>query len=221
MVVIGSSMADTGGQQPLFPATPGKLQALETHLKPGSLTVWPAVLGEPAATQLAASLHKDLAWEQPRIHLFGKWHTVPRLQVWMGNPGARYRYSGLQLEPEPWHPGVAELRRKVEAMCNTRFNSVLLNLYRDGSDAMGWHSDDEDELGPEPWIASYSLGCSRRFCLRSRDSLNRRHELQLAHDQLLLMSPGVQEGWQHALPRSRKVHGWRINLTFRQVRPGP
>jgi len=133
----------------------------------------------------------------------------------MGDDGADYRYSGLQLRPAPWHPAVRELKGKVEAVCGKRFNSVLLNLYRDGQDAMGWHSDDEPELGTAPWIASYSLGSGRRFCLRSRDGQKRRHELTLEHDQLLLMSPQVQHGWQHSLPRSRRVHDWRINLTFR------
>lgn len=202
-------------------AAPGEdSQPLKTQLRPGCLAVWPSVLGEHRARDLAATLHDALPWSQPRIRLFGKWHAVPRLQVWMGDADARYRYSGLAMEPEPWHPALTALREHVQALCDRPFNSVLLNLYRDGDDAMGWHSDDEPELGEAPWIASYSLGASRRFCLRSRDGERRRHEVVLAHDQLLLMSPQVQKGWQHALPRSRRVSDWRINLTFRQVQTG-
>jgi alkylated DNA repair dioxygenase AlkB len=112
-----------------------------------------------------------------------------------------------------------EIRARVESLCGQRFNCVLLNLYRDGHDSMGWHSDDEPELGPDPFIASVSLGTPRRFLLRSRAEPVRTHEYLLGDGSLLLMEPPLQAAWKHALPRSRRVTGVRLNLTWRFIEP--
>lgn len=110
------------------------------------------------------------------------------------------------------------LRRRIETTCETRFNSVLLNLYRDGQDSMGLHSDDEPELGPDPLIASLSLGAGRRFVLRHKTLTGKRHTLRLAHGSLLLMAGRTQHAWKHGLPKTKSVAEARINLTFRWLK---
>ena len=199
--------------------TPAFQRSPDEQLEPGHgacLWRWQGLLGE-AAGPVADRLYRELPWEQPRIRLYGSWKPVPRLQSWHGDPGASYRYSGLQMQPAHWHPALSQIREQVQKVLGLPFNSVLANLYRDGQDAMGWHADDEPELGPEPWIASYSMGATRRFSFRPRDGGPERLRLDLLDDELLLMNPAVQRHWQHALPRTRRCQHWRINLTFRQI----
>lgn len=161
----------------------------------------------------------ELPWTRPEVELYGRRHCVPRLQSWHGDPEAEYRYSGLLLAPEPWHPLLAQLRDRAEAACGCRFNSVLANLYRDGNDTMGWHSDDEPELGPAPRVASLSLGAARDFALRRRGATRMATRLPVGHNELLLIEPGLQARWQHSLPRRARVRQARLNLTFRWVCP--
>jgi alkylated DNA repair dioxygenase AlkB len=173
-----------------------------------------------AATEAAAAfavLRTAIPWQQHRIRLFGRELAVPRLSCWIGDPDAHYRYSGSDFEPLPWPPALLPLRERVERACATAFNSVLANLYRDGRDAMGWHADDEPELGPAPVIASLSLGASRRFVLRHRRDPALRLALELPPGSLLVMRGATQANYRHALPRTAKAVGERINLTFRQV----
>lgn len=162
-------------------------------------------------------LHKGLAWEQHHITLFGRQVTCPRLSAWYGDEGTSYTYSGLRLEPLPWTPLLRHLQEKLQKSLGFRFNSVLANLYRNGQDAMGWHSDDEPELGEQPVIASLSFGATRRFSLRHRHRLFPSHHLELCHGSLLLMAGTTQQHWQHQLPRTKKQVGPRINLTFRWI----
>ena len=178
----------------------------------------PAFLPEPEATVLLAELTAEVAWEQRAIRIFGQEIPQPRLTAWYGDPAARYTYSGLRWEPRPWLPALHALRQRLEAATGTRFNSVLLNLYRDGRDSMGWHADDEPELGPAPAIASLSLGAARRFRLRPRAGLTHApFGLDLAAGSLLLMRGPTQQHWQHALPKTARPVGPRLNLTFRWV----
>lgn len=158
----------------------------------------------------------ELEWEQEDITIFGRTVRQPRLISWYGDPGARYAYSGLVLEPRSWHPALLKLKRQIESFTRHRFNSVLANAYRDGSDSMGWHSDDEKELGPKPFIASLSLGEERRFLLRQKG--RKSSGLLLEHGSLLLMKGDCQQRFQHALPKTRRKIGLRINLTFREIR---
>lgn len=169
------------------------------------------------ADALLVALMRAVPWEVHRIRLFGREHASPRLSCWIGDPGARYRYSGTLFEPHPWPPELAAVRERLSEALGSRFNSVLANRYRDGSDTMGWHSDDEPELGPEPLIASLSLGATRRFLLRHRAEPSRRLALELAHGSLLVMSGRTQRFYRHALPRTRRPVGERVNLTFRRI----
>jgi len=169
------------------------------------------------------TLRAEIDWLQHEPMIFGRRVKAPRLSAWHGEAGIRYRYSGITLDALPWTPTVQQIRDAVQALvpCSLAphgFNSVLLNLYRDGADAMGWHSDDEAELGVDPVIASVSLGACRRFSLRHRHRSDvERVDLDLSHGSLLLMAGSTQRYWQHSLPRRRDVDAPRINLTFRQV----
>ncbi len=169
------------------------------------------------ADALLQALIGDVPWEVHRIRLFGRWVDSPRLSCWIGDPEARYRYSGAEFQPHPWPPVLLPVRQALEQASGARFNSVLLNRYRHGQDSMGWHSDDEPELGPSPVIASLSLGAERRFLLRRRDAHDRKAAYRLGHGDLLVMAGQTQRFYQHALPKMARVQGERINLTFRWI----
>lgn len=168
--------------------------------------------------ELFDRLRDEIGWRQESITLFGRTHLQPRLICWMGDPGCSYRYSGKRWEPQGWHPLVAMLRQRVEEQAAVRFNSVLLNYYRDGQDSMGFHADDEAELGPRPVIASLSLGADRMIHFRHRhDRSEPTRRLLLTDGSLLVMRGDMQANWKHAIPKRRGVTGPRINLTFRRI----
>ncbi|MBA2077460.1 alpha-ketoglutarate-dependent dioxygenase AlkB [Rhodanobacter sp. PCA2] len=193
---------------------------------PGAdVALWPHWLEPGEADALFAELRQAVAWETHRIRLFGREIDSPRLSCWIGDPGAGYTYSGTRFEPRPWPAALAALRARLEQACAARFNSVLANLYRDGDDAMGWHSDDEPELGARPVIASLSLGAERRFRFRRRRARGEPAqpgdtvELVLPHGSLLRMAGATQHLYRHALPRVRGLAAPRVNLTFRRTDP--
>ncbi len=166
------------------------------------------------------SLLERIAWREEAVQIWGKTHLQPRLVAWHGEPGTSYSYSGSNLVPEPWNPTLLQLKQIAESHAQCTFNSVLLNLYRDENDRMGWHSDDEPSLGTCPTIASLSLGETRTFQLRHRfrPELGIR-SLDLKNGSMLVMSGPTQKYWQHALRKESKPRGKRINLTFRTITP--
>nr|WP_067298615.1 alpha-ketoglutarate-dependent dioxygenase AlkB [Marinobacterium profundum] len=194
-------------------------QSIQKIQAPGAdLVLLRGFVDTQQSAQLLSCLTQEIDWRQDRIRLFGREHPIPRLQQFQGEPGLHYRYSGLLLETGPWHPLIEQLRRRISALEPADFNCVLLNLYRDGNDSMGWHSDDEPELGPNPVIASLSLGQPRRFLLRHRQHPQQpKIELMLDNGSLLLMRASTQHHWQHALPRTRRTCEPRLNLTFRCI----
>lgn len=177
----------------------------------------PALLAPDEAAAVFAALRRGIPWETHRIRIFGRVVDSPRLSCWIGDPGTGYVYSGTRFEPRPWLPVLAQLRLQLEQACDARFNSVLANLYRDGRDGMGWHSDDEPELGARPVIASLSLGATRRFSLKHRRDPAKKLALELPAGSLLLMRGDTQENYRHALPKTARAVGERINLTFRRI----
>jgi alkylated DNA repair dioxygenase AlkB len=198
----------------LFPSANGELAWPDAQLD------WrPGWLAAHAADRLLAALIEEIPWETHRIRLFGRQVDSPRLSCWMGDPRARYRYSGSDFLPHPWHPELLALAERLQAELGETFNSVLANRYRDGRDSMGWHSDDEPELGPRPVIASLSLGATRRFVLKHRRDPALKAELALDHGSLLVMAGDTQRHYRHALPRTARPTGERINLTFRHILP--
>jgi alkylated DNA repair dioxygenase AlkB len=179
-----------------------------------------AWLGRDEADTLFERLLQEIPWERHRLSMFGREVDSPRLSCWIGDPGAAYTYSRTRFEPHSWTSSLSFLRERVQSFCDTRFNSVLANLYRDGQDSMGWHSDDEPELGPRPVIASVSLGAERRFRLRRKLPRGVRVTplgLPLTHGSLLCMAGDTQRHYQHDLPKVAGVTGARINLTFRFI----
>jgi len=194
--------------------------ALAQLALPGAdLAFDPHWLSTPGADALLATLQAEVPWEVHRLRLFGREVASPRLSCWIGDPEAVYVYSGTRFTPHPWPPVLQALRARLADALGTGFNSVLANLYRDGRDAMGWHSDDEPELGPAPVIASLSLGATRRFVLKARDGNAHRLALELPHGSLLVMRGATQHHYRHALPRTARPVGPRINLTFRRIAP--
>jgi alkylated DNA repair dioxygenase AlkB len=173
------------------------------------------------STNLFAALMSETNWSQSYITMFGKSIPIPRLTAWYGNPGAGYTYSGIQMKPLPWTPALEVMRKRVEELCGVQFNSVLLNLYRNGNDKVAWHSDDEQELGLAPVIASVSLGAVRRFRLRSKPHAkgNESIAIDVEPGSCLVMAGLTQAKWEHELSRTAKDVAPRINLTFRAIFP--
>jgi alkylated DNA repair dioxygenase AlkB len=186
-------------------------------LPDGEARYWPNAFEPAEATRLFAALRRGIDWRAEEILMFGRRVPVPRLVAWHGDAAAAYTYSGTTHEPLPWTAELASIRERATGLTGARFNAVLLNLYRDGRDGMGWHADDEPELGRDPVIASVSFGATRRFCLRHRRRRDQRLDLPLAHGSLLCMSGTTQHHWVHALPKTAAPVGERINLTFRLV----
>ena len=197
---------------PLPPPTPLPLPDAE-------LLLWRQCPLPAAPEALLERLVAETPWRSETITLWGQTYPQPRLLAWYGDPGSRYRYSRRTFEPLPWSELLRALRDVVEEVSGSRFNSVLLNYYRDERDSMGMHADDEAELGPRPVIASLSLGEERTLVFRHR---TRRElapvRLPLPSGSLLLMAGETQRHWKHGIDKQRRPCGPRINLTFRQIR---
>jgi alkylated DNA repair dioxygenase AlkB len=176
-----------------------------------------AWLAAGEADALFEALRAAVPWDVHRIRMFGRVVDSPRLSCWIGDPGAGYRYSGAHFEPNPWPVALRPIRARLADGLRIDFNSVLANLYRDGRDCMGWHSDDEPELGSRPLIASLSLGGTRRFVLKHRKDPSTKLALELPPGSLLVMRGATQANYRHALPRTARPVGARINLTFRRI----
>ncbi len=170
----------------------------------------------PAEAERYLDLLRDrIDWRQESARLMGRSIQIPRLSAWYGTAG--YCYSGIMHALQPLTEELQELQAVVEGLAGLSFNGVLLNLYRDGQDSVGWHADNEPGLGPEPVIASLSLGGVRRFQLKHRTDRTGRVALDLPHGSCLIMRGKTQQCWLHQLPKTRAPVGPRINLTFRRM----
>lgn len=176
----------------------------------------PQWLNENESQRAFQALQSELNWKSPQIRMFGKWVNQPRLVDWQGDTSYAYRYSGQTMVAEPWHRAAEAIRQRLEQTTGTRFNAVLINYYRNGQDSMGWHSDDEPELGPNPIIASVSLGAERDFFVREMKNPAEKFKIRLGNGSLFWMKEGFQEHYMHALPK-RALAAPRINLTFRYI----
>ncbi len=179
--------------------------------------LYPAFLASAQADAIFTTLLRQIAWQRGRIKLYGREYDIPRLQAWYGDPGKTYTYSGIRMEPLDWTPPLRRIKEAVEAIAGATFTNVLANLYRDGRDSVGWHADDETELGPNPIIASVSLGAVRTLKFKHLKT-GQRLQITLPHGSCLLMAGPTQHYWHHELPKTRKLIGPRINLTFRQIK---
>lgn len=183
----------------------------------GKLTFIPEFLSTSDADILFQFLLHQCQWRQEIIHVYGKDHPIPRLQVWLGNGQIPYTYSGKTFISEHWPTAINNLAAKISEIAGVKFNTVLGNLYRNGHDSMGWHADDEVELGKHPVIASLSLGATRDFAFRQQGATRQHSTISLPHGSLLIMHEGIQEAWQHSVPKRKNITSPRINLTFRKV----
>jgi len=165
------------------------------------------------------ALHRliaDVPWRQENVVVWNKMYSQPRLTASYGDRDTHYTYSGLTLSPLPWTDLLREIKRRIETVAEASFNSVLLNYYRNNRDSMGFHSDDEPELGPV--IASLSLGEERTFVLKhKRNKSANPVRLKLASGSLLLMKGETQRNWKHGIAKLTHPCGPRVNLTFRRI----
>jgi alkylated DNA repair dioxygenase AlkB len=168
------------------------------------------------ANDLLINCIAGLPWESMKIKMFGKEVVIPRLQCWVGDKGCEYSYSGKKLNRQPWTLELLMIKEKISQHANLNFNSVLVNFYRDGQDSMGWHADDEPELGKNPTIAALSFGGERDLVFRnilSKETLS----IPQLHGALIIIDGQTQQYWQHAIKKTKKVISPRINLTFRNI----
>ena len=186
--------------------------------KHGSAHYYPGVFDEAYSSHLLNVLQESLIWSSDQLIMFGKHITTRRKVAWIGDPNCPYTYSGVQKNPQEWTEELLFIKEKLEAIAQSEFNSCLLNLYHDGDDGMGWHSDDEKELDAHVPIASLSLGATRKFAFKNRADKST-ISLFLENGSALIMHPPTQEFWQHSLLKTKKNTGLRINLTFRKIIP--
>ena len=185
----------------------------------GDVLLYNNIFERRASDDLLLDLQENTDWRRDVVRMFGREMPTPRLSAWYGDPGVCYHYSGISLTAAGWTGTLLRIKSRVEAVAGISFNSVLLNLYRDGGDSMSWHSDDESELGTNPVIASFSLGAARRFQFKHKQRRElARIDLTLEHGSLLLMRGATQHYWKHCLPKTRRPTPPRVNLTFRMIK---
>ncbi len=202
-------------------------------LQNSDIDFYPQFFSQSESDLLFSNLRENIDWRQDHITLYGKTHPLPRLTSWYGDEDAFYQYSGIHMHPSPWNSDLLSIKNKIEKQFSFAFNSVLINYYRSENDSMGWHSDDEKELGENPIIASVSFGGARKFGFKPKKKEFENHkistnlakidiekfEIELTHGSLLLMQGETQKYWNHAIPKSKKNTEPRINLTFRKIIP--
>ena len=186
-------------------------------LPDADIVYYPCFFAQETAERYFQTLLREVDWEQRMLLVYGKRHPEPRLTAWYGDEGATYSYSGTTRSPKPWTPLLREIKQAVELAAGVCYNSLLVNLYRDGKDSVSWHSDEEEGLGRNPSIASVSFGAVRSFQLRHRQDNHMRHHIDLAHGSLLVMAGPTQHSWHHQVPKTSRHVAPRINLTFRRI----
>lgn len=185
------------------------------HLINGELHYFQNCLPDNDANHYFQELLQYTPWQQDHITVFGKTHLQPRLTALYGNK--EYSYSNITMSPSPFTKTLYLLKTLIEDLSKETFNVCLLNLYRNGNDSNGWHSDDEKSLGVNPVIASLSLGATRSFHLKHKNDNNQKHKLLLTHNSLLIMKGETQHYWKHQIPKTKKLVTERINITFRNI----
>ncbi len=188
-------------------------------LKDGEVWYMPDFMPAHKTGEYFNKLLKSINWKQEEIKMYGKTYPVPRQTAWYGYEGFNYSYSGIQCNPEPWTQELLDIKKVIEHFLPEQdFNSVLLNLYRNGNDKVSWHADDEKELGKNPVIASVSLGASRRFDLKHKNDKTEKLQLELLTGSLIVMLGELQHNWLHQIPAQKKINQPRINLTYRTIK---
>jgi alkylated DNA repair dioxygenase AlkB len=196
--------------------TPRSSSPVNVLLRDGRAEYFSGIFEPSRCSELFSALIGSLDWRVDQIYMFGKLITTKRKVAWVGDEGCAYTYSGIKKEPQAWTPELLQIKSKLEAIAQCKFNSCLLNLYHDGSEGMGWHSDDESELVQTAPIASLSLGAARKFSFKHKtDKTNA--SLMLENGSVLIMHAPTQTFWNHSLVKTTRPVGPRINLTFRAI----
>lgn len=199
----------------LFGGSKDPMEPIE--IKDGQYIHIPDFYSEQQADYYLDTFKEGIAWKQESMFLYGKEVKFPRLTAWYGDNDKPYSFSGITLQPLGWTEELRAIKNAIEPISDTKFNSVLLNRYRDGNDSISWHTDAEKELGRNPIIASVNFGAERVFQLR-HILTKERIDIPLKHGSLLVMSGPIQHFWQHQVPKSKKIYQERINLTFRCIK---
>ena len=199
----------------LFSETPNESEL--TQITNGEYIYIPNFFGKAVCDVYFKTLLEEISWKQESMNMYGKTLDFPRLTAWYGDNDKPYSFSGITLKPETWTATLLEIKQQIETKAQVHFNSVLLNLYRNGNDSISWHTDAEKELGINPTIASVNFGATRKFQFR-HNTTNEKIELNLSHGSLLIMQGELQHYWQHQVPKTKQVVKERINLTFRTIK---
>lgn len=198
--------------------TPDLFDDEQPILSADTLDYQPGFFSRADSEVYIRQLLDTIAWKQEELRIYGRMVKTPRLTAWYGDAGVAYTYSGVRFEALPWTAELLQIKNKIEAAFGFSFNSVLLNLYRNGSDSMGWHSDDEPELGQNPVIASVNFGQERRFDFRNKLNHALKQSVILGNGSVLIMKGDIQHHWQHQIAKSGRPMKERINLTFRNIK---
>jgi alkylated DNA repair dioxygenase AlkB len=194
------------------------MEKISLNLSESDIIYFPEFYDSEVASKMFDTLLNETDWQQDDIKVFGKTYKQPRLTALYAENEKTYSYSNITMFPKPFTPLLKQIKKDIEVVSNQTFTTVLLNLYRDGNDSNGWHSDDEKELGENPAIASLSLGEARWFHLKHKLDKQQKSKIKLAHGSLLLMQGSTQRFWKHQLAKTAKKVGPRINLTFRLIK---
>lgn len=194
------------------------MEKIDLKLPDSDVIYFPKFYDSVTASKMFEKMMIETSWQQDDIKVFGKIYKQPRLTVLYAENEKPYSYSNITMFPKPFTPLLKEIKADIESVSGLSFTTVLLNLYRDGSDSNGWHSDDEKELGNNPAIASLSLGEARWFHLKHKQDKLQRSKIELAHGSLLIMQGSTQHYWKHQLAKTARKVEPRINLTFRLIK---
>lgn len=204
MEQLDSSSIDTHNYKPII-------------LKNGAYIYVPNFFNKKESDSYLTFLLKEIDWKQEEMNMYGKTLKFPRLTAWYGDINKLYSFSGITLNPIIWTKEILDIKNKIKQEFHVIFNSVLLNLYRNGNDSISWHTDAEKELGINPTIASVTFGAKRKFQLKHK-STKEKIEIELEHGSLLIMQGALQHYWKHQIPKTKKIVENRINLTFRTIK---
>ena len=183
----------------------------------GEAYLFPEFFSKEESEELREALQKNIHWTQEPVILMGRKMMQPRLTAWYGDEGKLYRYTGITMHPHAWTKELLLIKERIEETSGQRFNSALLNFYRNGNDSVGWHRDNEKSLGVNPVIGSVSFGAARYFQVRHYQQKHIKTKVLLTPGSFLLMKGETQHNWLHSIQKEPKITGGRINITFRTI----
>ncbi len=192
-------------------------ESVNLNLKDADVTYYPAFFNAELSNYYFKRLLNNIEWQQDTITLFGKTHLQPRLTALYADNNLPYSYSNITMYPKTFNKELLKIKETIENKLLIHFTSCLANLYRNGQDSNGWHSDNEKELGQQPIIASVTFGAERLFHFKHKYEPSHRTKIILQNGSLLVMQGNTQKYWLHQLPKTNKAIGDRINLTFRII----